>query len=64
MLPAPTRAPSNAAHSPQQQSFASSFRASQRFDRCDCPLNPLAAAISLRASVPPPTYVMAALYRL
>jgi hypothetical protein len=64
MLPPPTRASSNAAPSAQPQSFASSTRNSQRFDRCDRQLNPLAAAISLRTSLPPPTYVMAALYRL
>jgi hypothetical protein len=64
MLPSPTRASSNAAHSAQAKSFASSARDSQRFDRCDRPLNPLAAAISLRTSLPSPTYVMAAFDRL
>jgi hypothetical protein len=34
------------------------------FDRAERPLNPLAAVNSPRTSLPPPTYVMAALYGL
>ena len=58
MLPALTRVPSNAAHSAQPKSSASATTAWRRFDRQERPLNPFAAAISLRTSLPPPTYVM------
>jgi len=64
MLQSQTRVPSNAAHSVQPQSFASSAKNSLRFDRYDRPLNALASPLSLHTSRSPPTYVMAALYRL
>ena len=46
MLPAPTRVPSNAAHSAWPQNSARAKTVSQPFDRRERPLNPLAVDLA------------------